>query len=207
MVLAPAPDAEMTMPFRSWRKRMLLSQERIAEMSGVSLRTVQRLEAGHRVSYATLRALAAALSTDADLLEREFYAVNSPTGEFIEMPRWARLLRDGLWFGGERLSRRDALVVEGVCLALAALAFALSLLVLPGARASAVRLGSLVPLLGAYLTAVSIRARDQQRSWPGCEHAPAPTPRGWPGVAAEYAFFVAAGVAGTAVAAWLLAAL
>jgi transcriptional regulator with XRE-family HTH domain len=38
---------------------MLLSQERVAEMSGLSLRTVQRLEAGHRVSYATLRTITA----------------------------------------------------------------------------------------------------------------------------------------------------
>ena len=44
-----------------------LSQERVAEMSGLSVRTVQRLEAGHRVSYATLRALAAAFKTEADL--------------------------------------------------------------------------------------------------------------------------------------------
>jgi transcriptional regulator with XRE-family HTH domain len=55
---------------------MLLSQERVAEMSGLSLRTVQRLEAGHRVSYASLRALAVAVKTDADVLEWEFYAVN-----------------------------------------------------------------------------------------------------------------------------------
>jgi len=39
---------------------MLLSQERVADMSGLSLRTVQRLDAGDRVSYASLRALAAA---------------------------------------------------------------------------------------------------------------------------------------------------
>jgi len=50
---------------------MLLSQERIAEMSGLSVRTVQRLEAGHRVSYASLRALATAFKTDVDLLERD----------------------------------------------------------------------------------------------------------------------------------------
>ena len=43
------------MSFRSWRERKHLSQERVAEMSGLSLRTIQRLDAGHRVSYASLR--------------------------------------------------------------------------------------------------------------------------------------------------------
>ena len=62
---------ETDVSFRSWRERMLLSQERIAEMSGLSVRTVQRLEAGHRVSYASLRALATAFKTDVDLLERD----------------------------------------------------------------------------------------------------------------------------------------
>lgn len=93
------------MSFRSWRERKLLSQERVAEMSGLSLRTVQRLEAGHRVSYASLRALAATFEIDVDSLERELYAMNKPTDDFVEIPRWVRLLNDGLWFGGPRLSR------------------------------------------------------------------------------------------------------
>ena len=89
------------MSFRSWRERKLLSQEKVAEMSGLSLRTVQRLEAGHRVSYASLRALATAFATDVDLLERELYAVNKPTEEFVEIPRWVRLMSDRRVFGVE----------------------------------------------------------------------------------------------------------
>src|SRR5512139_2319908 len=103
------------MSFRSWRERMLLSQEKVAEMSGLSLRTVQRLEAGHRVSYASLRALAAAFKTDVDLMERELYAVNRPD-DFVEIPRWVRLMSDRRWFGGKGLSRRDVLVIEAFCL-------------------------------------------------------------------------------------------
>jgi transcriptional regulator with XRE-family HTH domain len=62
------------MNLRSLRERKLFSQERLAEISGLSLRTIQRLEAGHRVSYASLRSLAATLEIDVDLLERELYA-------------------------------------------------------------------------------------------------------------------------------------
>lgn len=68
-------------------------------MSGLGLRTVQRLQAGHRVSYASLRALAATFEIDVDLLERELYAMNKPADDFVEIPRWIRLLNDRLWFG------------------------------------------------------------------------------------------------------------
>ena len=51
------------------------------------------MEAGHRVSYASLRALAATFEMDADLLERELYAMNNKsTDDFVEAPRWVRLL-------------------------------------------------------------------------------------------------------------------
>jgi transcriptional regulator with XRE-family HTH domain len=57
------------MPFRSWREQKLLSQERVAETSGLSLRAVQRLKAGCRVGYASLGALAVALKIDVESLE------------------------------------------------------------------------------------------------------------------------------------------
>ena len=57
---------ERGMSFGSIRERKLLSQEALAEQSGLSLRTIQRLEAGHRVSYASLRTLAAALQMDVE---------------------------------------------------------------------------------------------------------------------------------------------
>ena len=94
------------MSFRAWRERKLLSQERVAEMSGLSLRTVQRLEAGHRVSYASLRALAVTFQIDVDLLERELYAVNKPADDFVEIPRWVRIMDDTRWFGSPGPTRR-----------------------------------------------------------------------------------------------------
>jgi transcriptional regulator with XRE-family HTH domain len=192
------------MSFRSWRERMLLSQERVAEMSGLSVRTVQRLEAGHRVSYASLRALAAAFKTDADLLEREFYAVKPSTDEFVEIPRWVRLLNDRLWFGGPRWSRRDFLVVEMLCLALAVVPFAVSFLVPQNAKASAIRIIAIAPVICAYLVALSIRMCDRYRLWPGCENAPAEKPRTWRTIAAEYAFMFGVGILATAIVLWLV---
>ena len=183
---------------------MLLSQERVAEMSGLSVRTVQRLEAGHRVSYATLRALGTAFKTDVDLLEREFYAVNQSAEEFVEIPRWVRLLHDRLWFGGPRWNRRDFLVIEALCLVFAVIPLAASFLARDHARASVVRLFAIVPVACCYLVAVSIRMMDRYKLWPGAENAPPEKPRTWRTITAEYAFMVAVGVLGTAIILWLM---
>lgn len=183
---------------------MLLSQERVADMSGLSVRTVQRLEAGHRVSYATLRALAAAFKTEVDHLERELYAVNPSTDEFVEIPRWIRLLHDRLWFGGRRWRRRDFLVIEALCLVFAVIPFAASFLVPEHARASAVRMFAIVPVACCYLVALSIRIMDRYKLWPGAENAPPEKPRTWRTVTFEYAFMLGVGILGTAIILWLV---
>lgn len=191
------------MSFRSWRERKLLSQERIAEMSGLSLRTVQRLEAGHRVSYASLRALAAAFAIEVDVLEREFYAMKKSTDEFIEIPRWLRLMSDSRWFGGRGLSRRDALRIEVLCAACTAVAFAMVFLAKEEARPDLVYTGA-VALASCYLTALRIRLFDKYKLWPGAENALSEQPRTWRTIAAEYAFLVGVGILGIVAAAWLL---
>jgi transcriptional regulator with XRE-family HTH domain len=192
------------MSFRSWRERKLVSQEKVAEMSGLSLRTVQRLEAGHRVSYASLRALATAFATDVDLLERELYAVNKPTEEFVEIPRWVRLMSDRRVFGGRGLSRRDVLVIEAFCMGCFVIAFAVSFLAREDARVAIARI-SAIALMSCYLTAVSVRVMDHYKLWPGAENAPPEQPRTWRTVTAEYAFLFGVGLLGTVVIAWLAA--
>ncbi|PCJ43601.1 MAG: hypothetical protein COA71_01650 [SAR86 cluster bacterium] len=49
------------MYIKELRQKRHLSQEQLAEVSGLSLRTIQRVESGYRVSYASLRAFAAYL--------------------------------------------------------------------------------------------------------------------------------------------------
>ncbi len=173
-------------------------------MSGLSVRTVQRLEAGHRVSYASLRSLATAFKTDADLLEREFYAVNQSTEGFIEIPRWVRLMHDRLWFGGPRWSRRDFLVIEAMCIVFAVVAITVSFLVPHHARTSAaIRLIAVLPVVSCYLVAVSIRMMDKYKLWPGSENAPPEKLRTWRTVTAEYTFLFGVGIVGTAFILWL----
>ena len=87
---------------KTLRRQHFLSQERLAENSGLSLRTIQRVESGHRVSYSSLRKLAATFDIDVDKLERELYTLNNQSDEFNETPLWIRLLLGKGWFFGSR---------------------------------------------------------------------------------------------------------
>ena len=98
---------------RVLRKDKRLSQEQLAESSGLSLRTVQRVEGGHRVSYASMRALAGALEVDVDKLELELFAMDNTAAEYREMPLWVRLLvgRGGLSVGRRELLNAEIILV------------------------------------------------------------------------------------------------
>lgn len=195
------------MSFRAWRADKQLSQERVADISGLSLRTVQRLDAGHRVSYASLRALAAAFDGDVDALERQLYAVNKPTDDFVEMPRWVRLLDDTRRFGEAGLSRRDAYRVEAFCVACAVMAFVVSLLAVSASAAQASRAGAFVALACGYLVSVFVRIGDACRRWPDADSAssePQQLPRTWSGHFAGYAYLVGTGLVGALMFYWLV---
>ena len=53
---------------REMRERRVWSQEQLAEIADLNVRTIQRVEAGHGASFETLKALASAFETDVDAL-------------------------------------------------------------------------------------------------------------------------------------------
>jgi hypothetical protein len=120
------------------------------------------------------------------------------------MSEWVRLMSDRLWFGGPRLSRRDALLIEGHCIALAVVTFAATLLLPLNANSSLVRMSAVVPLACGYLMAASIRISDRYRLWPGSRNAPRETPPTWRSRVAERAFLITVGTLGTVIAGWLI---
>lgn len=191
------------MSFKSWREKKFLSQERVAEMTGLSLRTVQRLEAGHRVSYATLRALAATYEVDVDLLEREFYAVNKTTDEFVEIPRWVRLMDDTRWFGSPGPSRRDAHLLEAIIAGGAVILFVASLLITSDGGARVLRVGAVIEILVVYLVSRWIRLSDKYQLWPGAKGARPQAPRTWKSRVALYAYAFGIGLLSVVLFCWL----
>ena len=154
------------MTMRKLRQNAGLSQEQVAQKTGLSLRTIQRVEAGHRVSYASLRALASVFHREVDLLERELYSLNKTKDEFIEKPLWARLLLALPSFG--QLSLPKLKQQEVYLLAYAFFSYAASFLI-PNVESpywglttvTLLQFSTFTSLLLAYLTALMPRVREK----------------------------------------------
>jgi transcriptional regulator with XRE-family HTH domain len=168
---------ESDMSIRTLREQKQLSQERLAQVSGLSLRTIQRVEAGHRISYASLRVLAATFDVNVDSLERELYAMhnatdsNNATEEFVEIPRWIRIMNgEGLHKSMKpALSRRDAYLMEAIFLGIGIAFFVASLLIDTERTAQIMRFGAAVVLVACYLMSISSRIVDTYKLWPSAE--------------------------------------
>lgn len=158
------------MLIRKFREDRGISQEQLAEATRLSLRTIQRAEAGHRVSYASLRALAATFDLNVDLLERELYAVKATKDEYIEKPLWVRLM-----FGLPSLGRLDRLGLirhEASLVAYAIFAYIASFIV-PRVETvywslttvDLLHFSAFSALFVAYTASVTFRVRDRFKTW------------------------------------------
>jgi len=176
-------------------------------MTGLSLRTIQRLEAGHRVSYASLRALAATFRIEVDVLERELHAMNNSTEDFFEIPRWVRLLDGKRWFGGPGLSRPDLHLIEAFCVGCAIILVAGSFVVASNSTAKVLGTIGFLELLCGYLVSVNIRIHDKYRLWQAAEATLLESPplnRNWRTRVAGYAYLFGVGILGTVILCWLV---
>ena len=150
------------------RRERNWSQEQLAELSGLSLRTIQRIEGSNRAGPDSLAALAATFEIEKAALEREL-ALDKASNEWKKRPAWVR----GLFFGSGRI-RMDRLQhkkLEVVALIAGSVFFANGVL---GAAGIFVPESKTVPLLvfgsimflGAYLMSVISRVGDHYGVWP-----------------------------------------
>jgi DNA-binding XRE family transcriptional regulator len=83
-----------------------LSQEQLAQMSGLNVRTIQRVESGHNASLETLKCLASVLEVDIDTLNQEAYTMDKTAAGWQNLPFWLKC-----WFFLNFLSMRTRRVV------------------------------------------------------------------------------------------------
>ncbi|MCR6654063.1 MAG: XRE family transcriptional regulator [Cellvibrionaceae bacterium] len=76
-------------------------------MSGLSVRTIQRIEGGSRASVESLKSLAAALETSVSTLEQEIVAIDKTSPKWKSLPLLFRLNFVGSEIGWFGLSRRE----------------------------------------------------------------------------------------------------
>jgi transcriptional regulator with XRE-family HTH domain len=63
-----------------------LSQEQLATMSGLNVRTIQRIESGHKASVESLKCLAAVLETDIPTLNQEKFMIDKHADSWQSLP-------------------------------------------------------------------------------------------------------------------------
>ncbi|NOR37050.1 MAG: helix-turn-helix domain-containing protein [Woeseiaceae bacterium] len=83
-----------------------LSQEQLAQMSGLNVRTIQRIESGHNASLESLKCLASVLGVDIETLNREAYTMEKDTAGWQNLPFWLKC-----WFFFNFLSVRTTRIV------------------------------------------------------------------------------------------------
>jgi transcriptional regulator with XRE-family HTH domain len=95
------------MILRKLRKDKELSQEQLAIMSGLSVRTIQRIENGNRASLESLKSLASVLETNVSILEQEIIVIDKTTDKWKTLPLIFRLNFLGSDIGWLGLSNRE----------------------------------------------------------------------------------------------------
>jgi transcriptional regulator with XRE-family HTH domain len=80
------------MILKQLRLSRLLSQEQLAQMSGLSVRTIQRIESGHTPSVESLKCLAAVLEVDVSTLNQEKFMIDNKSDGWQKLPIFLKCL-------------------------------------------------------------------------------------------------------------------
>lgn len=147
---------------RSW------SQEHLADLSGLSLRTVQRIEASNQAGYGSRRALALAFEIDESTLELEL-AMNKSASGWKKRPAWVRAFFLGS--GRIQMGRDQHILVEkfavvsGILFVLVGV-FGSNGLIAPESAKVPMLLCASFMFLSAYLVSLVVRIGSRYSVWP-----------------------------------------
>lgn len=83
------------MILRKLREKRKWSQEQLAVMADLSVRTIQRIERGHKASFESLKSLASVLEVNISTLEQEIDMIDKASEEWKRLPIWVRLAFTG----------------------------------------------------------------------------------------------------------------
>lgn len=146
------------MILKQLRLSRLLSQEQLAQMSGLNVRTIQRIESGQRPSLESLKCLAAVLEVDVSTLNQEKFMIDKSSDNWHRLPAGLKWLF-AINFLSFRPSRNAAIRVEAV-----SHAFGFVFLVL-GFINEAALVGGLILLANAHFFRLHIWLGDKYGAW------------------------------------------
>lgn len=145
------------------RKQRNWSQDQLAQLSGLSLRTIQRIESGHKASLESLKSLAAVFEVGIATLEQEIIVIDKKSKQWKKNPLWARA-----WFLGSNTivhRRGDVVKIEIFCIIAAIVLFVLGFADSMATKADALRILSMCLIFGAYGMSVTTRLGDKYSVW------------------------------------------
>jgi transcriptional regulator with XRE-family HTH domain len=134
------------------------SQEQLAEISGLSVRTIQRIESGGKASLESLNALASVLEVQAPILAQEITVIDKTTEDWEKVPAWLR----ACFFGSSviKVPERIFNIRAEQVTALAGVVLLMLSPVLDNAFES-----SFMVFTSAYLVSLITRAGDKYSIW------------------------------------------
>ena len=131
------------------RRKNNWSQEQLATFCGVSLRTIQRVEAGNKASLDTLKSLASVFEVDISKLTEEIIVIDKEADNWKSEPIWVRLGAIGIKKRSHFMLIEYAMVVTGIVL----------LMLYP------LQLSTPLAFLGAYLNSKLVAYIDNKDYW------------------------------------------
>lgn len=135
-----------------------LSQEQLAEMSGLSVRTIQRIESGRNASLESLKCLASALEIEVSTLNQEMSDMARESNNWQSLPLWLKC-----WFAFNFLSVRTTRnLATRIQVISHASGFAFCVL---GLFSEAALVGGLIMLANAYLFHLLTWQGDKYGIW------------------------------------------
>ena len=135
-----------------------LSQEQLAQMSGLNVRTIQRIESGHNASVESLKCLASALEVDIETLNQEAFTMDKESAGWQSLPFWLKC-----WFFLNFLSVRTVRAVpRRICILSHVSGFTLCAF---GIVSEPALVGGLLLLANAYLFTLLVWQGDRYGIW------------------------------------------
>ena len=133
------------------------SQEQVATFSGLSIRTIQRVESGQSASIETLKSLASVFEVNISKLTEEITVIDKKSEKWKEQPRWFRYAFLGIPTRRFQLWLEFIFLVTGVMLLFFGgdkFVYFLDL-----------NLTGILLVIGAYLTGWTVRYGDHKKIW------------------------------------------
>ena len=133
---------------KNLRKKNHWSQEQLADLCGLNVRTIQRVENGNQASIETLKSLASVFEVNISTLTEEITVIDKESNRWKDLPWWYRANMVGI------RTRRPLVVIECLLLILAFVFLPL------GDPIRAIGF-----LIGAYVVGLMVRYTDHLQVW------------------------------------------